>query len=93
MSWGDDLFDQAKGQHELARRVQNVIGLLQGAQDQPSFEDARPFLEQACDELDEMLHADEQRIEIMDIRSRAGVEDEEDPFGADPAMDQGIRKL
>lgn len=78
MSWGDDLFDQAKGQHELARKVQGIIGLLQGAQDQPSFEEARPFLEQACEELDMMIHADQERQELMDLRVRAGYENEEE---------------
>ena len=79
MSWGDDLFDQAKGQHELARRVQQIVGLLNGAQDQPSFEEARPFLEQACEELQGILYADEQRIELMDIRKRSGIGDEDEP--------------
>lgn len=79
MAWGDELFDQAKGQHELARRVQSIIGLLQGAQDQPSFEEARPFLEQGMEELQQMLGADQDRQEIMDLRMRAGFEDEEPP--------------
>ncbi len=76
MSWGDDLFDQAKGQQELGRRVQAIVGLLQGAQDQHTFEEARPFLEQACEQLQEMLNADQQRMDIMDIRQRAGFEDD-----------------
>ncbi len=76
MGWGDDKFDQARSQHELQRKVQQIVGLLNGAQDQPSFEDAKPFLEQACEELQGMLYADQDRQEIMDLRKRSGFEDE-----------------
>ena len=82
MSWGDDYFDKAKNEHGLARKVQEIVGLLNGAQDQPGFEEARPFLEQACEELQMLLYADQDRQEIMDLRQRAGVviDDEEPPL-------------
>lgn len=80
MAWADNLFDQAKGQAELTKRAQAIVGLIQGATEQPSFEEARPFLEQACEELQEMLYADQQRSDVMDIRQRAGFTDDDDPF-------------
>lgn len=77
MGWGDDNFNQAQTQHGLQRKVQQIMGLLNGAQDQPSFEEARPFLEEAAEELLLLLNADQERQDLMDIRKRAGYGEEE----------------
>lgn len=79
MPWGDDYLDKARDQHGLARKVQEIIGLLNAAQDQPHYEEAQPFLEQACEELQLLLNADQQRQELMDLRVRAGIGGDEEP--------------
>lgn len=73
MPWGQDHYDKAREQQELQKEVMKIIGLLQAAMDYPDYDGARPFLEQACEELQEILYADQQKQEIEDLKHRAGV--------------------